>query len=412
MLNRRVVVTGLGMVTPLGLNVADSWAAMLAGKSGVDRITRFDATDFAVQIAAEVKGFDPAVCLEPKDIKKTEVFIQYAAVAAHQALEDSGLVIDQNNAERIGVSIGSGIGGLSSIERNAISCSEHGPRRISPTFIPYTIINMVPGFVAIKEGCRGPNLSLVSACSTGAHNIGNAARLICYGDADMMLAGGTEMATTPLGIGGFAALRALSRRNDDPVRASRPWDKDRDGFVLGEGAGVLLLEEYGHAKARGARIYAELLGYGASDDAYHITMPDPSGRGAALAMHQALRDADITPSDVDYINAHATSTSAGDVTELNSIKSVFGEHSGKLLVSGTKSMTGHMLGAAGAAEAIITVLALRDQIVPPTINLLNPEEDWGVDLVPLYARRAPVKIALSNSFGFGGTNACLIFGKV
>lgn len=271
---------------------------------------------------------------------------------------------------------------------------------------------MVPGFVAIKEGCRGPNLSLVSACSTGAHNIGNAARLICYGDADMMLAGGTEMATTPLGIGGFAALRALSRRNDDPVRASRPWDKDRDGFVLGEGAGVLLLEEYGHAKARGARIYAELLGYGASDDAYHITMPDPSGRGAALAMHQALRDADITPSDVDYINAHATSTSAGDVTELNSIKSVFGEHSGKLLVSGTKSMTGHMLGAAGAAEAIITVLALRDQIVPPTINLLNPEEDWGVDLVPLYARRAPVKIALSNSFGFGGTNACLIFGKV
>lgn len=413
LLNRRVVVTGLGMVTPVGLDVKTSWDALVAGKSGVARISRFDASDFAVQIAAEVKDFRPEVCLDPRDIKKSELFIQYAAVAAHEALLDSKLTIDEKTSERIGVSIGSGIGGLSSIERTFATYSEQGPRKILPSFIPYTIINMVPGFVAIKEGCRGPNLSMVSACSTGAHNIGNAARLISWGDADLMLAGGSEMATTPLGIGGFAALKALSRRSDDPEAASRPWDRDRDGFVLGEGAGVMLLEEYEHAKARGAKIYAELTGYGASDDAYHITMPDPSGRGAMLAMQQALKDAKLDVNGVDYINAHATSTAAGDVAELNAIMQLFGDHAHRgLMISGTKSMTGHMLGAAGAVEAIISVLAIEHQIVPPTINLEHPDQDWGVDLVPNQARSSKVQVALSNSFGFGGTNACLIFSKM
>lgn len=401
------------MVTPVGLNAKDSWAALISGRSGVAKISRFDASDFAVQIAAEVKNFQPEICLDPRDIKKSELFIQYAAVAAHEALADAQLVIDDQLSERIGVSIGSGIGGLSSIERTFATYSEQGPRKILPSFIPYTIINMVPGFVAIKEGCRGPNLSMVSACSTGAHNIGNAARLISFGDADLMLAGGSEMATTPLGIGGFAALKALSKRNDDPQAASRPWDRDRDGFVLGEGAGVMLLEEYEHAKARGAKIYAELTGYGASDDAYHITMPDPSGRGALIAMKQALNDAKLDAASVDYVNAHATSTAAGDVAELGAIQQLFGAHAKDgLLVSGTKSMTGHMLGAAGAVEAIISVLSITHQIVPPTINLEHPEQDWGIDLVPLKARESKVKVALSNSFGFGGTNACLIFSKL
>ncbi|OGT08378.1 MAG: beta-ketoacyl-[acyl-carrier-protein] synthase II [Gammaproteobacteria bacterium RBG_16_37_9] len=412
MTKRRVVVTGLGMVTPLGLVVADTWSALLAGKSGVRTISTFDVSQFPVKICSDIKNFDPALYFDPKEARKTEIFIQYGFAAATQALTDSGLVINEENAARVGVSIGAGIGGLLSIERNHEAFLAGGQRKISPTFIPYAIINMVPGVVAIKHGCKGPNLSIVSACSTGAHNIGNSARLICYGDADVMIAGGCEMATTVLGIGGFAAIRALSKRNDEPTKASRPWDRDRDGFVLGEGAGIVVLEEYEFAKRRGARIYAELAGYGMSDDASHITLPDQAGLGSALAVQNAITDAGINKEEIGYINAHATSTLPGDIAEVIGIKKVFGDYAYKIPVSSTKSMTGHLLGAAGSVEAIISILAMRDQVVPPTINLDNPDDGCDLDFVPHTARSAKIEAVASNSFGFGGTNTCLVFKKI
>lgn len=412
MTKRRVVVTGLGMVTPLGLNVEDTWKSLQDGKSGVGEIATFDAAQFPVKICAGIKNFDPSQYLDPKDVRKTETFIQYGIAAADQAVADSGLVVDEKSARRFGVSIGSGIGGLSSIERNYGIYLESGPRRISPTFIPYAIINMISGVVAIRHKCRGPNLAIVTACSTGAHNIGNSARLISYGDADVMIAGGCEMATTVLGIGGFAAIKALSKRNDEPTKASRPWDRDRDGFVLGEGSGVVVLEEYEHARQRGAKIYAELAGYGMSDDASHITLPDQDGNGSGLAIQNALDDAGMNKEAIGYINAHATSTIPGDIAEVVAIKSVFGDYAYKIPISGTKSMTGHLLGAAGSVEAIISLLALRDQVVPPTINLDNPDESCDLDFVPHTARSVTIDAAASNSFGFGGTNTCLIFKKI
>lgn len=412
MTKRRVVVTGLGMVTPLGLNVIDTWQALLHGKSGVRSITAFDASQFPVQICADVKDFDPSLYLDPKEARKTETFTQFAIAAADQAMADSGLIIAKENSHKAGVSVGAGIGGLLSIQKNYDAFLAGGPKKISPTFIPYAIINMAPGVIAIKHGCNGPNLSIVTACSTGAHNIGNAARLINYGDADVMLAGGCEMATTIMGIGGFAAIRALSKRNDAPTKACRPWDRDRDGFVLGEGAGVVVLEEYEFAKRRNAKIYAELLGYGMSADAYHITLPDQEGEGSALAMQNALDDAGMTKEDINYINAHATSTQPGDIAETIAIKKVFAEHAYKIPISGTKSMTGHLLGAAGAVEAIITILAIQDQIAPPTINLDNPSDNCDLDFIPHTARKMPINTTLSNSFGFGGTNTSLIFKKI
>lgn len=412
MSKRRVVITGMGMVSPLGLTVGDTWQALIDGKSGVREVSTFDATGFPVTICANVQNFDPSLYLEYKEARKTETFIQYAVAAASQAVADSGLVINEENATRVGVSIGAGIGGLLSIQRNHEAFLEGGPRKISPHFIPFAIINMAPGMVAIKYGCRGPNISIVSACSTGAHNIGNSARLISYGDADVMIAGGCEMATTVLGIGGFASIRALSRRNDEPQKASRPWDRDRDGFVLGEGAGVVVLEEYEFAKRRGAKIYAELIGYGMSDDASHITLPDQDGRGSSLAIENALQDGGINKEDVGYINAHATATIPGDIAEVVAIKKVFGDRAYKIPVSSTKSMIGHLLGAAGSVEAIISILALRDQVAPPTINLDNPGEGCDLDFVPHVARPTPIKVAISNSFGFGGTNTCLAFGRV
>lgn len=412
MTKRRVVVTGVGMVTPLGLNVADTWSALLAGKSGMCSITAFDASQFPVQICAGVKNFDPLLYLDPKEARKTEAFTQFAIAASAQAIADSGLTITENIANRVGVSIGAGIGGLLSIQRNHEAFLEGGSRKILPTFIPYTIINMAPGVVAIKHGCKGPNLSIVTACSTGAHNIGNSARLISYGDADVMIAGGCEMATTVLGIGGFAAMRALSRRNDDPTKACRPWDRDRDGFVLGEGAGVVILEEYEFAKRRGAHIYAELVGYGMSCDASHMTLPDQEGSGSALAMQNAINDAAVDKESVNYINAHATSTPAGDTIEVTAIKKVFSDYAYKIPVSSTKSMTGHLLGAAGSVEAIISILAIRDQVAPPTVNLDNPDEGCDLDFVPHTARSMRIDTALSNSFGFGGTNTSLLFKKI
>lgn len=412
MAKRRVVITGLGMVTPLGLNVTDTWSALLAGKSGVRPITAFDASGFSVQICADVKDFDPLLYLDPKEARKTEAFTQFAIAATKQALTDSGLTITDENAERVGVSIGAGIGGLLSIQRNHEAFLEGGPRKILPTFIPYTIINMAPGIAAINHGCKGPNLSIVTACSTGAHNIGNSARLISYGDADVMIAGGCEMATTVLGIGGFAAMRALSRRNDEPTKACRPWDRDRDGFVLGEGAGVVILEEYEFAKRRGARIYAELTGYGMSCDASHMTLPEQDGAGSALAMQNAINDAGINKESIDYINAHATSTPPGDIIEVTAIKKVFSDYAYKIPVSATKSMTGHLLGAAGSVEAIISILAIRNQIAPPTINLDNPDVGCDLDFVPHTARPMKIETTLSNSFGFGGTNTSLIFKKI
>lgn len=409
---RKVVVTGIGMITPLGLTVAESWPQILASRSGVKQITAFDVSQFPVKISASVENFDPSLFLDYKECRKTSVFIQFAVAAAHEAMIDSGLTITESNRSRIGVAIGAGIGGLPLIEQTYDDYLNGGARKISPNFIPYAIINMAPGLVAMKYGVRGPNVSLVSACGTGAHNISCAARMIQYGDADVMISGGTEMATTPLGIGGFAAARALSRRNDAPEKASRPWDKDRDGFVLGEGAGILVLEEFEHAKKRGAKIYAELAGCGMSDDAFHITAPDPQGGGSSLAMQQALADATCNPEDVHYINAHATSTLPGDVAEVFAIKKVFQQHAYKIPVSSTKSMTGHLLGAAGAVEAIISILAIRDQVIPATINLDNPEEGCDLDFVPNTARNAKVNIAISNSFGFGGTNVSLLFKKL
>ncbi len=409
-MKRKVVVTGLGLVTPLGVGVQPTWEALIAGKSGIGPITRFDAKDLSVRIAGEVKGFDPADFIEKKEIKKMDTFIQYAVAAAQMAMEDSRLKVTAENAERVGVHIGSGIGGLPAIERYHRVLLEEGPRRITPFFIPMTIINLAAGQVAIRFGAKGPNLAAVTACATGNHSIGDAFRLIQRGEADAMIAGGTEAAICALCVAGFAAARALSTRNDEPTRASRPFDRDRDGFVMGEGAGVVVLEEYEIALARGARIYCEVAGYGMTSDAYHITAPAPGAEGGARCMRQTLSDAGMAPSQIDHINAHATSTSA-DASETAAIKSVFGEQT-KIPISATKSMTGHLLGGAGGIEAVFSVLALHHGILPPTINLDQPDPECDLDYVPHKARQARVFAVLSNSFGFGGTNASLIFRRV
>lgn len=409
MSKQRVVVTGLGMISPLGLNVEDTWKAILAGKSGIHLIDHFDASDVSCRICSHVKNFDPLQYMSEKDARKRDHFIQYGIAAGVQAIKDSGIEVTESNAHRIGVSVGSGIGGLPIIEKSHAILLESGPRKISPFFIPSAIINMTSGIISIMYGMRGPNLATVTACTTGTHNIGLAARTIAYGDADVMVAGGSEMATTKLGVSGFAAMRALSTRNDDPERASRPWDKDRDGFVLGDGAGVIVLESYEHAKRRGAKIYAELVGFGMSADASHITTPHMEGLGAAIAMDNALRDASVAASDVQYINAHGTSTPTGDELEVLAIKRSFGEHAYKLAVSSTKSMTGHLLGAAGAVEAIFSILAIRDQVAPPTVNLDNPSEGCDLNFVPHKPQEMYINLVLSNSFGFGGTNGTLLF---
>ncbi|MEK8088423.1 beta-ketoacyl-ACP synthase II [Thermithiobacillus plumbiphilus] len=410
-MKRRVVVTGLGLVTPVGVGVAQSWDNLVKGVSGIGRVTRLDPAAYASQVAGEVKDFDVTRYLSAKEARKMDLFIHYGLAAAVEAIEDSGLRITPEIAERVGVSVGSGIGGLPGIERGYEDYLRGGPRKISPFFIPSCIVNMVSGHVSIMYGAKGPNLAMATACSTGAHAIGDASRLIAFGDADVMIAGGSEAAISPLGLGGFSAARALSTRNDEPERASRPWDKDRDGFVLGEGAGVLVLEEREFALARGARIYAELTGFGMSGDAYHMTQPAPEGEGAARCMRAALKNAGMAPEQVDYINAHGTSTPLGDVQETQAMKSVFGEHAYKLAVSSTKSMIGHLLGAAGGVEAAISVLALHHGVIPPTINLDNPDEGCDLDYVPHEARRRPIRVAMSNSFGFGGTNGTLIFAK-
>nr|QWL73884.1 beta-ketoacyl-ACP synthase II [Aeromonas hydrophila] len=413
MSKRRVVVTGLGMLSPVGNTAESSWQALLNGQSGISPIEHFDASEFATRFAGQVKDFDPEQYgINRKEARKMDLFIQYGIAAGIQALDDAGLVINEANAERVGVAIGSGIGGLGLIEQNHSSLVNGGPRKLSPFFVPSTIINMVSGHLSIMKGLQGPNIAVTTACTTGTHAIGMAGRMIAYGDADVMVAGGAEKASTPMGMGGFAAAKALSNRNDEPTKASRPWDKDRDGFVLGDGAGVLVLEEYEHAKARGAKIYAELVGFGMSGDAYHMTAPPADGNGGARAMQNAIKDAGIAPEQVGYINAHGTSTPLGDVAELRGMKAVFGEHAKSLMISSTKSMTGHLLGAAGAIEAIITVLALRDQMAPPTINLDNPDDECDLDLVPHFAKAGDFEYALSNSFGFGGTNGSLIFKRV
>ncbi|WP_025321027.1 beta-ketoacyl-ACP synthase II [Deferrisoma camini] len=406
---RRVVVTGLGCVTPLGIGVEASWKNCLAGRSGVGPITKFDAAGLKTQIAAEVKGFDPSEYMDRREVKKMDTFIQYAVAAARMAVADAGLEIGEAEAERVGVSIGAGLGGLPGIEAQHKVLLESGPRRVSPFFIPMVIANLAPGYVAIQTGAKGPNLSIVTACATGSHSIGEAWHAIRRGDADVMLAGGVESTITPLAVAGFNAMRALSTRNDEPERASRPFDKDRDGFVMGEGGAVLILEELERARARGAEIYAELVGYGATCDAYHITAPDPQGDGAARCMEAALRSASLAPDELDYINAHGTSTPFNDYYETLAIKRVFGDHAKRLWVSSTKSMTGHLLGAAGSVEAAFSVLALRDQVAPPTINYDTPDPDCDLDYVPNEARQGRIRTALSNSFGFGGTNASLLF---
>ena len=408
-MSRRVVVTGVGLLTPLGIGADASWAAIRAGKSGIARITQFDAAAFSCQIAGEVKGFNPADYIEKKEIKKMGRFIQFAIAAADFALKDSGLKVTAENEERVGVYIGSGIGGFEVIEREHQTLLEHGPRRISPFFIPATIINLASGHVSIRSGAKGPNSATATACTTSAHSIGDSYRMIERGDADAMICGGTEAAVTPMGIGGFAAMRALSKRNGEPERASRPWDKDRDGFVVGEGAGILVLEELESARQRGARVLAEIVGYGMSADAFHVTAPPDTGDGAFRVMRNALRDAGIQPEQVDYINAHGTSTDVGDRAETAAIKRAFGDHAYKLAVSSTKSMTGHLLGGAGGIEAGITVLAIIDQIAPPTMNYETPDPRCDLDYVPNQARPMKIEYALSNSFGFGGTNGCLIF---
>ncbi|MFQ3786961.1 beta-ketoacyl-ACP synthase II [Halomonas sp. A29] len=409
---RRVVVTGLGLVTPVGNSVEESWENILAGKSGIAPIEHFDATSFNTRFGGSVKNFDISPYLNPKDARKMDLFIQYGVAAGAQAISDAGIECTEENAERIGVAIGSGIGGLPMIEQNHNAMQKGGARRISPFFVPGSIINMISGNLAIQHGFRGPNIAITTACTTGTHNIGYSARTIAYGDADVMICGGAEMATTPLGLGGFSAARALSTRNDDPQAASRPWDRDRDGFVLSDGAGILVLEEYEHAKARGARIYAELTGFGMSDDAYHMTAPPEDGSGAALSMRNAIRDAKLDPTAVHYINAHGTSTPAGDLAESRAVRKVMGEAANGVAVSSTKSMIGHLLGAAGAVEAVFCILAIRDQVAPPTINLDNPQEGCDLDYVPHTAREMKIDVALSNSFGFGGTNGTLVFSRL
>ncbi len=409
---RRVVVTGLGLVTPLGTGVEKSWAALVDGRSGVGPITRFDASAYETRFAAEVKDFEPEKYVEKKDIKKMDLFIQYALAAAQMAVEDSGLTIDDSNAERVGVLVGAGLGGLPAIEKNHQLLLERGPGRISPFFIPMLLANLAPGHISIRFGAKGPNLSSVSACATGNHSIGDAGEIIKRGDADVMIAGGAESTISPLCIAGFNAMKALSTRNDAPTEASRPFDRERDGFVCGEGAGIVVLEEYEHARRRGARIYAELIGYGATADAHHLTNPSPGGEGAARSMRMALRDARLNPEDVDHINAHATSTPAGDIAETQAFKAVFGERARRIPISATKSMTGHLLGAAGGVEAVFTILAIVHNVVPPTINLHHPDPECDLDYVPNEARPAKVDVALSNGFGFGGTNSTLAFRRV
>lgn len=409
MARRRVVVTGIGLVTPVGNSVDESWASILAGRSGIAPIEHFDVSGSNTRFGGSVKDFDISPYLNPKDARKMDLFIQYGIAAGAQAISDAGIECTEENADRIGVAIGSGIGGLPMIEHNHNSLLNGGARRISPFFVPGSIINMISGNLAIQHGFRGPNIAITTACTTGTHNIGYSARTIAYGDADVMICGGSEMATTPLGLGGFSAARALSTRNDDPAAASRPWDRDRDGFVLSDGAGVMVLESFEHAKARGATIYAELTGFGMSDDAYHMTSPPEDGRGAALSMRNAIRDASLNPTDVDYINAHGTSTQAGDLAESRAVERVMGDAARSVAVSSTKSMIGHLLGAAGAVEAVFCVLAIRDQVAPPTINLENPEEGCHLDYVPHTARDMKIEVAMSNSFGFGGTNGTLIF---
>ncbi|WP_369310864.1 beta-ketoacyl-ACP synthase II [Providencia rettgeri] len=410
MSKRRVVVTGLGMLSPVGNTVESSWKAVCDGQSGISLIEHFDTTNHATKFAGLVKDFNyEDYDISRKDAKKMDPFIQYGIAAGFQAFKDAGLEVTEANATRIGLAIGSGIGGLGLIQDNCEALMVGGPRKVSPFFVPSTIINLAAGHLSIMYGLRGPSISIATACTSGVHNIGHAARMIAYGDADVMLAGGAEKATTPLGVAGFGAARALSTRNDNPQAASRPWDKDRDGFVLGDGAGIIILEEYEHAKARGAKIYAEVAGFGMSSDAYHMTSPPENGEGAALSMENALKDAGIKASDVGYINAHGTSTHAGDLAEAQAVMSVFGEDS-NVLVSSTKSMTGHLLGAAGAVESIFTIMSLCDQIVPPTINLDNPGEGCTLDFVPHKARKVEnMEYALCNSFGFGGTNGSLIF---
>jgi 3-oxoacyl-[acyl-carrier-protein] synthase II len=400
------------MVTPLGLDVKESWQAILAGKSGAAPIKAFDASGYGTHFAAEVKGFNAESYFAVKDARKMDLFIQYGLAAAIQAVDDAALNVTEENASRIGVAIGSGIGGMPMIENTHVILQESGPRKVSPFFVTASIINMVSGQLSIRYGFKGPNIAIVTACTTGTHNIGQAMRMIAYGDADVMVAGGTEMATCPLGLAGFNSCRALSTRNDAPEKASRPWDKDRDGFVLGEGAGAIVLESYEHAKKRGATIYAELTGFGMSADAYHITSPDQEGAGFVSAMQNALRDSKVSPEAIQYINAHATSTRAGDELEALAVKKAFGDHSKQLVVSSTKSMTGHLLGAAGAVEAIFTILAIRDQVAPPTINLDNPSEGCDLDFVPHTARQMKIVHAISNSFGFGGTNGSLVFSRI
>jgi len=408
---RRVVITGLGIVSPVGLNLKESWTNIIAGKSGVVAIDSFDTEGFSAKIAATVKDFDATSLISAKDLKKMDTFIHYGLFAADEALKDSGLEITEANAERVGVAIGSGIGGLPMIEANDEKLMKGGPRRISPFLIPGSIINMISGNFSIRYGAKGPNISIVTACSTGTHSIGESARIIAYGDADVMFAGGAEKASSPLGIGGFAAARALSTNNDNPEAASRPWDKDRDGFVLGDGAGILVLEEYEHAKARGAKIYAELVGFGYNSDAHHMTTPIQDGSGAGKCMNLAINDAGLNAEDIDYVNAHGTSTPAGDIAETNAVKYSLGNHATKVAVSSTKSMTGHLLGAAGGIEAIFSVMAIHDQVAPPTINLDTPGEGCDLDYVPNTAREMKIDYALTNSFGFGGTNGTLIFKK-
>jgi 3-oxoacyl-[acyl-carrier-protein] synthase II len=408
---RRVVVTGLGLITPLGNSVNETWNNILAGKSGISTITHFDTTDFPVRIGGSIRNFDPQDYIPKKDVKKMDPFIHYGIAAGIQALKDSGLEITDSNSGRVGIAIGSGIGGLPGIEKGTHTIIDGGPRRVSPFYVPSNIINMISGNLSILVGARGPNYAIVTACTTGTHNIGDATRLISYGDADVMIAGGAEMATSPTGLAGFANAKALSSRNDDPERASRPWDKDRDGFVLSDGAGVVVLEELEHAKHRGARIYGEICGYGMSGDAYHMTAPSQDARGAISSMVNCIRDAQIDPKDIDYVNAHGTSTLAGDLVESNAVKHVFGESAKTTPVSSTKSMLGHMLGAAGGVEAVFCLLAIRDQVAPATINLDNPDTQCDLDYIPHHAREMKIDITLSNSFGFGGTNGTLIISR-
>jgi 3-oxoacyl-[acyl-carrier-protein] synthase II len=409
---RRVVITGLGCISPVGNTIADAWTALTAGKSGIATITKFDATPFSTRFAGEVKGFNIEDYIPGKEARHMDTFIHYGMAAGIQAIQDSGLVVTEENAERIGVIVGSGIGGLPMIEETHAELTNRGPRRISPFFVPASIINMISGHLSIKYGFKGPNIAIVTACTTGLHCIGAAARMIEYGDADVIVAGGAESTVSPLGLGGFAAARALSARNDDPQTASRPWDKDRDGFVLGEGAGVMVVEEYEHAKARGAKIYAEVLGFGMSADAYHMTAPLEDGDGARRCMVAAMKNAQVNPEQVDYVNAHGTSTPLGDIAETVAIKRALGEHANNIVVNSTKSMTGHLLGGAGGLESVFTVLALHHQVSPPTINIFNQDPECDLDYCANSAREMPINIAVKNSFGFGGTNGTLIFGKV